>query len=192
MKKYSGIIFVVLLFIGAATVSLPSDDASAVKLANFYSHNSGIVIITQLIGIVAAIALVIFAKLLAEKDKKLSIATILVAIAGTLPAYPILIMAMQAKGNSDLTTLNHISTYADIILFFVITYFAYRVFVSYQHGIKYFSILVGLSALLRSIFVLMNHEILSVLAPLLFLVLVVWMNIDYLRHRSIKVAKLAQ
>ncbi len=93
---WCGIGFVVTLLASEAALTLPDESASAARVAEFYAAHRTTVIVLQLVGLVAAALLAIFAVRLRAFNNVIGNCMLAVAIAGCLPGLATIVLALVA------------------------------------------------------------------------------------------------
>lgn len=185
-----GILFVVLLFLSAGMVTLPSSAGDPEKIASFYAVNRTIILIAQAIGLIAIPALIAFAFGIENMQNgfhpsgrigAISIAGILVGIVSVVTAVPIIVLALTAV---NLPFWVHMTDLSDVALFLSIGVLC---LVNTVRGValpgwlRAVAALVGLLALARSGMGFFGiTSVLDLAAPLMFLAFVLLASIHLL------------
>ena len=155
-----GILFVVLLFLSAGMVTLPSSSQSADVTAAFYAANRWIIIIAQAFGLIAAPVFIAFALGIqnsmssihaSNKMEAIGLAGILVGLVSLMTAVPVIVLSLTTYGLPFWVRMTDLS---DAILFLAIAAFCAAVAVRGEHAPTWWRILAaltGLLALVRSI-----------------------------------------
>jgi hypothetical protein len=176
--------FVVLVFVGAAVVSLPGSDRPPDTIHTFYAAHRTAVTLTQVAGLVAAGALIMVIRALLRwvgGGWPLVVTGALVVLANVGTAIPVLRLAYGA-GGSVATSLARWGDWTDDILFIVIGLFA-AVLATVAPGpaLRIGCALVAVLCTTRGVGGALGLTALDVVAPLAFLVLMVWFGITRLR-----------
>ena len=197
---WMGILFVVLLFLSAGMVSLPSSAKTEDFIAAFYANNQIVILIAQAIGLLAAPIFIAFAMGLQNSisqeshPNKLPIigwAGIIVALASILTAIPVIALSVTTEG---LPFWIKMTDWSDAVLFLAITGFCLAGTMRGRQGPIWWRVLAaltGLLALARSVAGFAGVvSVLDEIAPLAFLLLVLASGI-YLLVRTDRGGKLA-
>ena len=170
-----GIAFAVLLLVSSGMVSGPLSNRPLQEITEFYSKNSTVVLVAQVVGIVAAGAFFLFATNLARKLEygRVRVIGIVVSMAAIATAVPIVMLAL---GTAATSTLVRMIDLTDVVLFVVIALFL--VVVGGRRSLPgWIRLLCGLVAILCVLRAVMGaltlFTILDVIAPVAFLIAVV-------------------
>ena len=126
---WMGILFVVLLFLNAGMVSLPSSADTEDFIASFYANNRIVILIAQALGLLAAPVFIAFAIGLqnsisreshSNKLHTISWAGILVGLAAVGTAIPVIALSLTTEG---LPFWIKMTDWSDSVLFLAITGF---------------------------------------------------------------------
>lgn len=174
-----GILFVVLLFLSAGMVTLPSSAQSSEVIAAFYAENRWVIMIAQALGLIAAPVLIAFALGVqnnmssvhaSDRIEAIGLAGIIVGIASLLTAMPVLVLSLTTSGLPFWVRMTDLS---DAILFLAIAVFCASAAVRGDHASTWWravAALTGLFALARSITGFVGvSTFLDLTAPLAFL-----------------------
>lgn len=124
-----GIVFVILLFLSAGMVTLPSSAQSSELIAAFYAENRWIIIIAQLLGLIAAAVFIAFSFGVqnsvsrihaSDRIEAISLAGIVVGIVSLVTALPVIALALTTYGLPFWVRMTDLS---DAILFLAIAVF---------------------------------------------------------------------
>ena len=186
-----GIIFVVLLFLGAGMVTLPSSARSPEVIAAFYAANRWIIIIAQALGLLAAPVFIAFAFGIqnsvssvpaSKRIEAIGLAGIFVGLVSLMTAVPVLVLALTTYGLPFWVRMTDLS---DAILFLAIAAFCAAAAVRGEYAPAWWRILAaltGLLALVRSIAGFVRaSSFLDLAAPLAFVTFVLATSIYHLR-----------
>ena len=155
-----GILFVVLLFLSAGMVTLPSSTQSPEVTAAFYATNRWVILIAQGLGLIAAPVFIAFAFGVqnsvssvpaSDRIEAIGWAGILVGIVSLLTAVPVIVLSLTTYG---LTFWVQMTDQSDAILFLAIAAFCALAAVRGQYAPAWWravATLTGLFALVRSI-----------------------------------------
>ena len=183
------IAFVVLVFVGAAVVSLPESDRPPNTIHAFYSAHRVAVTVTQVAGLVATGALLMVIRALLRwvgGGWPLVVTGTLVALANVGTAVPVLWLA-YGTGGSVATSLARWGDWTDDILFIVIGLFAVVLStVAPGPALRLGCALVAVLCTVRGAGGALGLTALDVVAPLAFLVLMVWLGIARLRAGAVR------
>jgi hypothetical protein len=187
-----GVAFVLGVFISAATVSLPASSSTPARIAAFYQQHATAVIVTQLVGLVAAAAFVMFLRTVLARERtgttgqrRLWATGALVVFGQLLTAAPVLALALLPSAEPvTWTRLTELSELADDVLFVAIAVFcAELAWSSSQWWLRIFAGAVAALALARGIDTALGAGILDALAPSAFLLLMLVISIRVLAGR---------
>ena len=126
---WMGILFVVLLFLNAGMVSLPSSADTEDFIASFYANNRIVILIAQALGLLAAPVFIAFAMGLqnsisqeshSNKLHTIGWAGIIVALASVGTAIPVIALSLTTEG---LPFWIKMTDWSDAVLFLAITGF---------------------------------------------------------------------
>ena len=189
---YWGIAFVLLLLVSAGMVTVPGERDGVAFVRDFYRDNSGIIVSAQVIALVAAAVFLGFARALQQRDwvgaaPWVLVSGALVAAAAVLTAVPPLVLAAVARSAGDdlVSLVVRASDLADVALFVAIAVFATAVTVAARStGVRSVSALVALLSGLRAALLLAGSDGLVVVAPMAFIVLVLYLSWSSWRGRQ--------
>lgn len=184
--------FVVLLLLSAGMASVPGGEDPTGTVRDFYTQHSGVVVAAQVVGLLAAATFVPFTLALrrtaaGRTTGALEICGLGVVAAAVLTAVPVLWLTAVAGSGADRLVhgLAVASDLTDVLLFATIALWAAAVLGAAEP--VWFTTLagaVGLLALARAVLLLVGSNLLELLAPLAFVVLVAVLSTLMLRHRS--------
>lgn len=177
-----GILFVVLLFLSAGMVTLPSSAQTPSAIAGFYAANRVIILIAQVVGLFAVPVFMAFAVGFDESVTSsrasrgigfIGWAGILVAAVSLVTAVPVIWLAFTTAGLPLMVRMTDLS---DAVLFLAVGAFALTTAVRGQQApvwLRSLAALTALAALARSATGFLGvTSFLDVAAPLAFLALV--------------------
>jgi hypothetical protein len=183
---------VVLLLLSAGMASVPGGDDPTGTVRDYYAQHAGVVVVAQLVGLLAAAAFVPFALTSRRTAGRrttgaLEVAGLAVAAAAVLAAVPVLwLTAVAGTGTDELVHGLAVATdLADVLLFATIAVWATAVLQAAEP--LWFRVIagaVGLLALSRALMLLAGSDLLELVAPLAFVVLVALLSTLMLMHRS--------
>ena len=180
------IAFVGLVFVGSAVVSLPDSDRPPDTVQAFYQAHRTAVTVTQVAGLVAAGVLLVVLRALLRwlgGGWPLVVTGSLVALASVAAAVPVLWLAYGADLDGSATTsLARWTDRTDDILFAVIGLFAAVLStVAPRTALRIGCAVVAVLCAVRGIGGAFGFTALDIVAPLSFLVLMVWLGVARLR-----------
>jgi hypothetical protein len=189
---YWGIAFVLLLLVSAGMVTVPGEQDGVTFVRHFYRDHSTIIVSAQVIGLVAAAVFLGFVRGLQQRDwvgaaPWVLVSGALVAAAAVLAAVPPLVLAAVARSAGDdlVSWVARASDLADVALFVAIAVFATAVTVAVRStGVRAVSALVGLLSGLHAVLLLAGNDGLVVVAPMAFIVLVLYLSWSSWRRRQ--------
>jgi hypothetical protein len=185
-----GILFVVLLFLSAGMVTLPSSAQSREVTAAFYAANRWVIIIAQAFGLMAAPVIIAFALGVqnsmssvhaADRIEAIGLAGILVGMVSLVTAVPVIVLSLTTY---NLPFWVRMTDMSDAILFLAIAAFCASAAVRGDHAPAWWravAALTGLFALVRSIAGFVQAtSFLDPAAPLAFITFVLVTSIHLL------------
>ena len=185
-----GILFVVLLFLSAGMVTLPSSAQSPAITSDFYAENRWIIIIAQAFGLMAAPVIIAFALGVqntmssvhaSNRIEAIGLAGILVGIVSLVTAVPVIVLSLTTYNLRFWVRMTDLS---DAILFLAIATFCASAAVRGDHAPAWWravAVLTGLFALMRSIAGFVGAvSFLDLAAPLAFILFVLITSIRLL------------
>ena len=191
----SGLVFVVLLLVGAGMATVPGADDTTAAVRTFYRQHTGIVVVAQVIELVGAVPLVMFVLGLARSrlvvgSRRLSVAGLTMVGAAVLTAIPPLWLCVVASTASAglIDTLALLSDLVDVLLFLTIAWFAATCARQWL-GSRWLSwAALGAAGLcaLRAVEIVFRGSILTVAGPVAFLLLVVALSVCLLRTSQVR------
>jgi hypothetical protein len=127
----SGLVFVVLLLIGAGMATVPGAEATTSAVRTFYEQHRGVVVVAQLVELVATVPLLVFTMGLARSTlvtapRQVARAGIGIALAAVATAVPPLVLCVVAGSVSaaSIDALALLSDMVDVLLFLTIAVFS--------------------------------------------------------------------
>jgi hypothetical protein len=182
-------VFVVLLLIGAGMASVPGREDTAAEVRRFYDEHAGVILLSQLVELIATLPLVLFVLGLAgstlvgaRRQALLAGGAMVIASIVTLVPPLVLVLVRDSASAGQVHTLAGLSDLTDVLLFATISGFAVCGWTG--HGptwARWLAMLVGLAAAARAVEIVISGDLLEVLAPLGFIVLVVALSVLLLR-----------
>ena len=176
--------FVVLLLATEAMLTLPDETASAAAVASFYATHRAFIVILQLLGMVAAGLLGLYAWRLRAVDPVVAAAGMIMAGCGLLPSLITLLIAIVADPTdpSSAGSWNQLEPLGDDILFIGIVIFAGVIAVQLGRKFPALGVLAGivaLSCLVRLVLEIAGRDRsrLDAIGPLSFVLLIAVMAI---------------
>jgi hypothetical protein len=167
-----GIAFAVLLLIGGGMVSVPTADDSSASIVAFYDAHASVVIIAQVVGVVAIIALVLFTVGLAREapdaptQRRLFAALVFVAIAELGTNVPPLVLAFSSPAAASAA---HAWTIAaditDVALFLALGALAAALAVREIAWLRWFGLVAAALCWLRAVASPLGFPALDAIAP---------------------------
>jgi hypothetical protein len=183
------VLFVVLVFVGSAVVSLPESDDPAEAISSFYQVHRSAVVITQAVGLAAVVVLLLVLAVLLRwvgGGWPLLISGGLVALASLATAVPVLVLALDDRlGASGTRSAARWADWTDDALFVTIALFVGVVATRMQtSALRVSCAVVAVACALRGVGAALGFHALDVVAPLMFLILMIWLGIARLRTTS--------
>ena len=180
----------VLLLVSAGMVSVPGRADSVAEVRDFYSRHVALIVIAQLVGLVAAVVLIVFARRLGQDGAHSSVTTTGVAVgaAAVVTAAPVLWLCAVADSASarNVDRLATASDLVDVLLFAAIALFgAMLARWVVPTWLRVVSLLVALTAGVRAVALLGGSGFLEVVAPMAFVVFVALLSSLLLARRPL-------
>jgi len=191
----SGLVFVVLLLVGAGMASVPGAEDTTAAVRTFYEQHTGVVVPAQVIELTATAPLVMFVLGLARstlvgRSRNLTVAGLVMASAAVLTVIPPLSLCVVASSGSAglIDTLALLSDLVDVLLFLTIAWFAAACAREWQ-GPRWLPWLAfGVAGLcgLRAVEIVFRGSSLAVAGPVAFLLLVVALSVCLSRSSHVR------
>src|SRR6476661_2994377 len=189
----SGLVFVLLLLVGAGMASVPGADDTTAAVRAFYEAHTGVVVAAQVIELLATLPLVVFVlgsarSLLVARPGPLALTGLAMAGAAVMTVVPPLWLCVVASsGAADLVdALALLSDLVDVVLFLTIAAFA-GVCAREWLGplwLRWAALGVAVLCALRAVEILVTGAVLTVVAPVSFLLLVTALSVCLLRQKT--------
>ena len=119
-----GIVFVVILLISAAMVSLPTGAETGTKIATFYKAHGSVIALQQILGAIAVAPFVAFALSIGPNRWLKPVVAVFVAFELATNAIPLVMVAMSNLSADTAYTLTVVEDFADAGLFVSVAAFA--------------------------------------------------------------------
>jgi hypothetical protein len=182
----------VLLLVGAGMASVPGGGDSTGTVRDFYARHTGVVVVAQVVGLLAALAFVPFALGLRGAGVRrpsgpLDAAALAVATAAVLTVVPVLWLCAVADTGSDAMVhrLAVASDLVDVLLFTTIALWAAALLGhTTPPWVRGLAGVVGLLALARAVLLLAGSSVLELVSPMAFIGLVAVISTLVLLRRS--------
>ncbi len=179
-----GVAFVILLFVSAAMVSLPTAAESGDRIAAFYNAHQQVIVWQQIVGTLALLPFLAFAAALSrwarldgQRNRWLMPAAGLVALATVATSLVPLAMALMADLSPDLAhQLTVVEDLADSVLFASLAGFVLAASTGAPVWVRALGVLVAVAALARAVISPLGVTALDVAAPLAVLAFVVLLS----------------
>ena len=176
-----GVAFVILLFVSAAMVSLPTDAEGGARIAAFYAAHQQLIVWQQIVAILAVLPLLAFAASLSawvrmggRANRWLLPAAGLVALASVITSLVPLAMVLMANLSPDLAhQLTVVEDVADAALFASLAAFVMAASIGAPVWVRAPAVLVAIAAVARAIMSPLGVTALDFVAPMAVLVFVV-------------------
>jgi hypothetical protein len=167
-----GIAFAVLLLLGGGMASVPTGDDSSAKIVAFYDAHASVVIVAQLVGLLAVIALALFTVGLARNApdettrRNLIVALVITVIAELATNVPPLVLASTSRTTASAA---HAWTVAaditDVALFLALGLLAALLAVREIAWLRWLGLLAAALCWLRAVASPMGFRTLDAIAP---------------------------
>jgi hypothetical protein len=175
-----GVAFVILLFVSAAMVSLPTGTDEGARIAAFYAAHQQLIVWQQIVAILAVLPLLAFAASLSAWVRKggranrwLLPAAGLVALASVITSLVPLAMVLQAMSPDLAHQLTVVEDLADAALFVSLAAFVMAASIGTPFWVRAPAFLVAIAAVARAIMSPLGVTALDFVAPMAVLVFVV-------------------
>jgi hypothetical protein len=176
-----GIAFVILLFVSAAMVSLPTAVDGGNRIAAFYAAHKQLIVWQQIVGVLAVLPLLAFAAALSSRarmsgraNRWLLPAAGLVALASVVTSFVPLSMVLMTNLSPDLAhELTVVEDLADAVLFASLAAFVLAASTGAPVWVRAPAFLVAIASVARAIMSPLGVTALDVVAPMAVLVFVV-------------------
>ena len=192
-----GVAFVILLFVSAAMVSLPTAAYAGDRIAAFYAAHQMVIVSQQIVGTVALVPFLAFAAALSsraqlggQRNRWLMPVASLVALANIATNLVPLVIALMPSMSPDLAhQLTEVEDLADSVLFASLAGFVLAASTGAPFWVRGLAVLVATSGLARAVMSPLGVSALDVAAPLAVLAFVVLLSARLLfspspRHRA--------
>jgi hypothetical protein len=191
-----GFAFTVLLLVSGGMATVPGGDDTVSYVRQFYADHASVVVISQLIGLAAAAALVPFVlglprQLTGRTSSRPLVAWLGLGIsaAAVIAAIPPLLLCWTADSGSkgQVSALAQASDLTDVLLFGVIAGWAAAVLLSTTTAVlRVLAALTAATCAARAVLIVSGSDALVVVAPIAFLVLVMTLSVVALRMSSVR------
>jgi hypothetical protein len=179
-----GVAFVILLFVSAAMVSLPTAGDAGDRIAAFYAAHQQLIVWQQIVGVLALVPFLAFAaalsnwaRLSGQGNRWLMPAAVLVAIASVATSLVPLAMVSMPNMSPDLAhQLTVVEDLADSVLFASFAGFVLAASTGAPIWVRGLAVLVAIASLARAVLSPFGVTALDVAAPLAVLAFVVLLS----------------
>jgi hypothetical protein len=179
-----GVAFVILLFVSAAMVSLPTAADGGDRIAAFYAAHQLVIVWQQIVGILALLPFLAFAAALSRwarldgrRNRWLMPAAGLVALATAATSLVAVAMALMADLSPDIAhQLTVVEDLADSVLFASLAGFVLATSTGAPVWVRALAVLVAIASLARAVLSPFGVTVLDVAAPLAVLAFVVLLS----------------
>jgi len=179
-----GVAFVILLFVSAAMVSLPTAAEPGDRIATFYKAHQHVIVWQQIVGTLALLPFLAFAATLSRwarldgrRNRWLMPAAGLVALATVATSLVPLAMALMPDLSPDLAhQLTVVEDLADSVLFASLAGFVLATSTGAPVWVRALAVLVAMASLARAVLSPFGLSVLEVAAPLAVLAFVVLLS----------------
>jgi len=178
-----GIAFVVVLFVGAAMVSLPTASESGERIRAFYQAQGSIIVIQQMVETTALVPLLLFA--LSLKRQWVVPAAIIIAVAELATNIVPLIIVATSAGAAGAHTLTQVEDLADTALFVGIALFLDAASRGEIYWLRWIAVAAAAICLMRAILGPLEIKYLDAIAPLAFILVILLLRARlFMRKRA--------
>ena len=166
-----GIVFVLLLFVSAAMVSVPTATMGGDKIVAFYTAHASVIVLQQVLGLVAVAAFVAFGLSLPRNRWLVPAVAAVVVIELVTNVVPLLILASGSSADTALT-LTRVEDDADAILSIAIAAFVAAASMGQPIWLRLVAYVVAAANVARGVADPLGITVLDAVAPLLFIAFV--------------------
>ena len=178
-----GIVFVVLLLVSAAMVSVPTASESGDRIAAFYRAHASVIVVQQIAGVLALAAFIAFALSL-PPNRWLRVGLwLFVATELVTNLVPLALVALNPSAETA-HTLTFVEDLADSALFISMALFASAVTLGERLWLRIAGYAVALVAVIRAVGGPLGMTALDLVAPLAFVAFVLVFSIKLLATRT--------
>jgi hypothetical protein len=174
---WCGIGFVILLFVSAAMVVLPTAEEPGERIVAFYKQHAQEIAIQQLIGAISVIPFLVFAASLRPNRWLLPAAFLLVACELLTNVIPVVIVLARGLSPASAHTLTLVEDLADAALFISIAFFLIAATLIDAVWIRLLALLVALACVIRALASPLGFTVLDAPAPLAFVAFILLLSI---------------
>jgi hypothetical protein len=178
-----GVAFVILLFVSAAMVSLPTAADGGDRIAAFYAAHQQLIVWQQIVGVLAMLPLLAFAaslysssRLAGEGNRWLMPAAVVVALASVVTSLVPLVMVLMALSPDLARELTVVEDLADAVLFASLAGFVIAASTRAPMWMRALAYLVAIAALARAVMSPLGLTALDVAAPVAVLAFVILLS----------------
>ena len=179
-----GVAFVIVLFVSAAMVSLPTAADGGSRIAAFYAAHQQVIVWQQILGTLALLPFLAFAAALSRwarldgrRNRWLMPAAGLLALATVATSLVPLVMALMPDLSPDLAhQLTVVEDLADSVLFASLAGFVLAASTGAPVWVRALAVLVAVAALAQAVISPLGVTVLDVAAPLAVLAFVVLLS----------------
>ena len=174
-----GIVFVVLLLVSAAMVSVPTAAMSGAEIVAFYKAHGTLVVVQQAIGVVALLAFVAFALSLPRNRWLIPSLVLFVITELATNVVPLLIIAVGSSPDSA-HTLTRVEDIADALFSIAIAAFVAAASLGQPIWLRIAAYVVALANVARGVADSFGIAALDAVAPLLFVAFILVFSVKLL------------
>jgi hypothetical protein len=171
-----GIAFAVLLLIGGGMASIPTSDEASPKIIAFYDSNASVVVIAQVVGVLALVALAAFTLSMARQAaddvaRRALIASLVLAVIAELATnIPPLVLARSSPTATSAHNWTLAADLADAALFLALGLLAVAVAFRAIQWLRWFGYVAGVLCFMRAVGSPLGFTGLDAIAPIVVLV----------------------
>jgi hypothetical protein len=173
-----------MLLVSAGMVTVPGGRNGVAFVRAFYEDNRSVIVVAQVIGLVAAVAFLVFARGLQNRDwvgraPWVFVCGSGVTVAALLAGVPPLLLCLLARPGTagSISTLATASDLVDVVLFAATAAFAVSVTAAVEsYWLRAVAAVAAIMSGVRAVMVLTGGDALEVLAPMVFIVLILCLS----------------
>jgi hypothetical protein len=178
-----GIVFVVLLLVSAAMVSVPTAAESGSRIAAYYSAHAQLIVIQQVVGILALGAFIAFALSL-PANRWLRLALWVFVATELVTNFVPLVIVLANPGADNAHTLTFVEDLADSAFFISIGLFASAATLNEPTWLRMVGYVIALTSVIRAVGSPLGMTALDQVAPLAFVAFVLLLSVRLLVRQA--------
>ena len=178
-----GIVFVVLLLVSAAMVSVPTAAETGDRIVSFYRAHTSLIVVQQLVGMVALVAFIAFGLSLPANRWLRPALWVFVSVELVTNLVPLSIVALSPSA-ATAHSLTFVEDLADSALFISVALFVSAATLAEPTWLRIAGYLAAAASVIRAIASPLGMTALDQIAPLVFVAFVLVFSIKLLATRT--------